>query len=342
MCLVLCGLGGGGASTVTYGGADADRDSTSGVPNGGYAISDAPQIYFWVITLWSDQPVRVSSVLNWPNPLMSGRETRPGYELIIPRTAGVSAEYIGIEGSASVRVTATGVSYLDEQYTRTPYTHFQTQVNESTNHDEPVTNDPNDANKLKTVYVIDVPADELRSGVFLRTRAKIAPTGRVRTFTFNGDSTSYQVPAGYPAYTTWAAAEPVQLEQTITAAAAPAEVGEGSTDDFILPAVIDLVNIVDPPPEFVVDEHGNRTPGERSQLNQSAWLMFISFFSSLFVGWGMGKYAQSAIIGLFGTSFFFMLSVGYVAIAIWGVSGYVVAPLILIICVIGLAAWLKS
>ena len=240
---------------------------------------------------------------------MAGRETRPGYELIIPRTAGVSAEYAGVEGAASVRVTATGVSYLDEQYTRTPYTHFQTQVNESVAyHDEPVTNDPDDEDKLKSVYIIDVPADELRSGVFLRTRAKLAPSGQVRTFTFNGDSTSYQVPAGYPAYTNWAAAEPVQLEQTVTAASAPAEVGESSTDDLLLPAIINIANMVDPPPEFTTAEDGTLVPGSRSRVNQSGWVMFLSLFTSMFLGWGLGKFSQSPIVGLFGTSFFSLLS----------------------------------
>ena len=330
----LRGLGYQSTAKVVYEGNAWDRDDTPNVPNGGFAVSDAPIIYFWLITYWDTDPTlypaitkskAYSNVFAFANPLMEDKDIRDGYELLIPPYGEVTAEFKSIQGRQAVDALLKGVKVLNDNWTA-EFEEFQLNLNEGAEHfTQHAGVNPNNATQRQAAFAFDIPTSELVKGkVSLRARMRIdaeryIPTNLDTLYKrFVGDDKEYFIPPFYPAYTQWT--EPIAVNMDRISAPAPApEFEDRPPDPFLVDAIIEIVNIIDPPP---VGEDRN---------NQNQWIFFIAVFFSIGVGALTGTFARDMFISIIGGGFFFMLSLGWIAIFVFGVSPFIIAPILMAI-----------
>lgn len=322
----LRGLGGNDSATVRYGGSASDRDNTPDVPHGGYALSDAPVIYFWLITFWTTNDKGYSSVYTFVNPLMDSKDTRPGYEIIIPPYGSQDAVYTPIEGQRKVSVSAEGVSLDEENYYVELYNDFQTRVNELTDYESgPATvgNNADGERRLIAHYDVDIPGSAVLEGeVNLFTRARIRHLDIAADYEIPGDPVTYHIPAYYPAYTRWTDPVSVPIDEAVEVIAAPEFLSVAPEQMFMDP-LIEIVNLLDPPAEG-----SNRT-------NTTEWIIFACLIVAMLIVSMVVSVAKSIVAAAYAGGFFFLLAFGWGGIALLDISPFIVGPLLMLLIIGG-------
>ena len=339
------GFGGFAVGRTEFSGVAADRDDRL-IGGIGDAVSDAPVLYVWVTAVWDTENMSItgtipqaefnSPLFTWENPLMVGKDSRYGREIIVSDNAVVTATYQSVSDQNAIRVNASGASIVEGNTTRylKDFNAFQTQINDrNTDFAEGQAEfEPLQGRFVESSYLAEISNEELLANpeLSVRTRAKIHPDSEAaRTLNIPFSPNAVLIPAYYPAYTHWTDRADVSLS-AVRESAPFVEPEEPAVDPNVIGAIISLVNIVDP-----------QAPGEDRQ-NAELWMFFIPLVLAIGVGGAVGSVSKGPIGGVFGGAFFGMLIFFWYGYTVFGISPFVIAPIIIGILSAGIFLYIKS
>ena len=339
------GFGGFAVGRTEFSGVGADRDDRL-IGGIGDAVSDAPVLYVWVTAVWDTENMSItgtipqaefnSPLFTWENPLMVGKDSRYGREIIVSDNAVVTATYQSVSDQNAIRVNASGASIVEGNTTRylKDFNAFQTQINDrNTDFAEGQAEfEPLQGRFVESSYLAEISNEELLANpeLSVRTRAKIHPDSEAaRTLNIPFSPNAVLIPAYYPAYTHWTDRADVSLS-AVRESAPFVEPEEPAVDPNVIGAIISLVNIVDP-----------QAPGEDRQ-NAELWMFFIPLVLAIGVGGAVGSVSKGPIGGVFGGVFFGMLIFFWYGYTVFGISPFVIAPIIIGILSAGIFLYIKS